>query len=342
VLAMVSSPAVNPDFSANEPARLSDTNLLVQLNRATQVPYAPGSIFKPVIALAALENGLDPKENFYNPPNPDEPTKGHIKVGGHVIKDTAPPGDYNFRLAIMRSSNFYFVTAGLNVGIDKIMQIANKFHFGERTGLPTRQETAGNIPSLDRIHAGWRDGDTANVSIGQGEIAVTPVQMAVAYSAIANGGKVFRPRLVQRTEPQDPASGELGTNCPAGVVRDELGVHPRTLQILHDAMLAETEDAAGTGYNAFHAGGSSLKIKVCGKTGTAQVQDERNHTVGYNYWFASFAPYGNPKYAVVVTVQIPGAMLGGGGSICAPIAQDIYEAILKKENSGVVKIGAQK
>ena len=337
VLAMVSSPAMNPDFSANDPARLGDTNLLVQLNRATQVPFAPGSIFKPVVALAALENGLDPKEKIYNPPNPEDPAHGHIKVGGHVIKDTAPPGDYDFRLAIMRSSNFYFVTAGLNAGIDNILRIAEKFHFGERTGLPTRQETAGNLPSPDRVHAAWRDGDTANVSIGQGEIEVTPVQMAVAYSALANGGKVLRPRLVERIEPQDPASGEVATNFPSGVVRDELGVHPRTLQILHEAMLAETEDAAGTGYNAFHAAGSSLKIKVCGKTGTAQVQDERNHTTGYNYWFASFAPFENPQYAVVVTVQIPGAMVGGGGSICAPIAHDIYEAILKKENAVVTK-----
>jgi penicillin-binding protein 2 len=340
VLAMVSSPAINPDFSANDPVRLGDTNLLVQHNRATQENSAPGSIFKPVIALAALENGLDPNEKFYNPPNPEDPAHGYIKVG-KTIKDTAPPGDYNFRLAIMRSSNFYFVTVGLRTGIDKIIQIAEKFHFGERTGLPTRQETAGNLPSPDRIHTGWHDGDTANVSIGQGEIEVTPVQMAVAYSAIANGGKVLRPRLVERIEPQDPATGEGATNFPSGVVRDKLGVHPRSLQILHDAMLAETEDAEGTGYNAFHEAGSSLKIKVCGKTGTAQVQDQRNHTIGYNYWFASFAPYGNPKYAVVVTVQIPGGIVGGGGTICAPIAHDIYEAILKKENAVAAKVVAQ-
>ena len=336
VLAMVSSPAINPDISANDPARLSDTNLLVQHNRATQDNFAPGSIFKPVIALAALENGLDPYKKFYNPPNPEDPAHGYIKVG-KTIKDTAPPGDYDFRLAIIRSSNFYFVTVGLHTGIDKIIQIAEKFHFGERTGLPTRQETAGNLPTPDRIHAGWHDGDTANVSIGQGEIEVTPVQMAVAYSAIANGGKVLRPRLVERIEPQDPASGDVVTNFPSGMVRDELGVHPRTLQILHEAMHAETEDPEGTGYFAFHEAGSSLNIRVCGKTGTAQVEDLHNKITGYNYWFASFAPYENPKYAVVVMVQIPGGIVGGGGTICAPIAHDIYEAILKKENSTTAK-----
>jgi penicillin-binding protein 2 len=341
VLAMVSSPGINPDYSANDPARWADTNLLVQHNRATQDNFAPGSIFKPIIALAALENGLDPHEKFYNPPNPEDPAHGHIQIGGHVIKDTAPPGDYDFRLAIMRSSNFYFVTVGLRAGIDSIIRIAEKFHFGERTGLPTRQETAGNLPSLDRVHAAWRDGDTANVSIGQGEIEVTPVQMAVAYSAIANGGTVLRPRLVERIEPQDPASGEVATNFPSGLVRDHIGVSAHSLKILHEAMLAETEDPKGTGYFAFHGAGSSLKISVCGKTGTAQVQDERNHTIGYSYWFASFAPYENPTYAVVVTVQIPGSMVGGGGTICAPIAHDIYEAILKKENVVAAKTVAR-
>ena len=84
--------------------------------------------------------------------------------------------------------------------------MAEKFHFGERTGLPTRQETPGIFPTLARVHSDWHDGDTANMCIGQGEIAVTPMQMAVAYAAIANGGRVLWPRLVERIEPQDPAS----------------------------------------------------------------------------------------------------------------------------------------
>jgi penicillin-binding protein 2 len=324
VLAMVSSPAINPDFMSNSPAYLNDPKARPQINRATQQNYAPGSIFKPIIGLAALESGLDPDAIVDNP--------GYIYVGQRHITDLAAPGKYDLRHAIIHSSNTYFITAGLRAGIDNIIRLAEKFHFGERTGLPTRQETKGNLPSLDRIHSDWHDGDTANVSIGQGEIAITPVQMAVAYSAIANGGKVLWPRLVERIEPQDPALGEVATNFPAGLVRDELGVHPRSLQILHDAMLAETEDAEGTGYPARVPG-----LRICGKTGTAQVQDEHNRVIDHTVWFASFAPYENPKYAVVVMVESGVS----GGSTCAPIAHDIYETILKKENAGAEKIVAQ-
>jgi penicillin-binding protein 2 len=222
----------------------------------------------------------------------------------------------------MDSSNTYFITNGVHAGIDNIIRLAEKFHFGERAGLPTRQDTRGNLPTMRRIHNDWRDGDTANVCIGQGEIAITPLQMAVAYSAIANGGKVLWPRLVQRIEPQDPTSTEAPTNFPAGVVRDELGVRPGNMKILHDAMLAETEDPEGTGGLARVPG-----LHICGKTGTAEIMDTHNKEIGKTTWFASFAPYENPRYAVVVMVE------NGffGGPTCAPIAHDIYAAILAKE-----------
>ena len=156
------------------------------------------------------------------------------------------------------------------------------------------------------------------------------MQIAVMISAIANGGKVLWPRLVERIEPQDPASGGVATNFPAGLVRDELGVHPNSLKLLRDAMLGETEDPEGTGQRAKVPG-----LPICGKTGTAQVKDASGKLVGYNFWFASFAPYENPKYAVVVMVQSENK--GSGGLVCAPIAHDIYEAILKTENSNAPK-----
>ena len=106
--------------------------------------------------------------------------------------------------------------------------------------------------------------------------------------------------------------------------------------MLHEAMLGETEDVEGTGKAARVAG-----LKICGKTGTAQVQDSANRTTGYNYWFGSFAPYENPRYAVVVMVQIPGPMMaGGGGAMCAPVAHDVYEEIMKKENPGTARMVA--
>ena len=313
VLAMVSSPAINPDYSSNDPARMNDPKLRPQSNRATYENYAPGSIFKPIVGLAALEAGLNPDEVVDNP--------GYVYVGRRHIADLAPPGQYNLRSAIIESCNTYFITVGLRAGIENIVRMAGKFHFGERTGLPTRQETKGIFPTLKQVQSpDWRDGNSANICIGQGEMSVTPLQMAVAYAAIANGGMVLEPRLVGRIEPQDPASGEAPTIFPSGLVRDKLGVHPRSLKILQDAMLAETVE--GTGQPAQVPG-----LQICGKTGTAEVMNEYNQKIDRTTWFASFAPYEHPRYAVVVMVE-SGTF---GGPTCAPIAHDIYEAILRTE-----------
>lgn len=323
VLAMVSSPAINPNsfvagLTPAEWQRLNDTNLLVQYNKATQVPLAPGSIFKPIIGLAALENGLDPNFIVDNP--------GYKYVGQRRIGDLAPLGEYDFRHAIIQSCNTYFVTIGLETGITNIIRMADKFHFGERIGLPTRQETDGELPSLNQVRSPeWHDGNSANICIGQGDLAVTPLQMAVAYSAIANGGLVLWPRLVERIEPQDPTSGQTATNLPSGLVRDYIGVSAHSLKLLRDAMLAETEDREGTGRAAY----VGPEMRICGKTGTAEVMDTHNRQTSKNTWFASFAPYEHPCYAVVVMVE-NGTF---GGPTCGPIAHDIYEEILKKENS---------
>jgi cell division protein FtsI/penicillin-binding protein 2 len=104
------------------------------------------------------------------------------------------------------------------------------------------------------------------------------------------------------------------------------------MRLLHSAMLGETEDPEGTGKAARVPG-----LQICGKTGTAQVQDSSNQLTGYNYWFASFAPYQNPVYAVVVMVQIPGPLAGFGGSLCAPVAHDVYDAIMKRETGKATK-----
>jgi penicillin-binding protein 2 len=319
VLAMVSSPEINPDYLANDPIFLSDPKLRPEMNRATQQNYAPGSIFKPIVGLAALEAGLNPDALVDNP--------GYVFVGRRHIADLAPPGQYNFRRAIIESCNTYFITVGLrSAGIENIIRMAEKFDFGEHTGLPTRQDGKGSLPTLERVRSDWRDGDTANICIGQGEIAVTPMQMAVAYAAIANGGTIFWPRLVERIEPQDPASGGTTTNFPSGLVRGNIGVSGRSLKILRDAMLAETVE--GTGQPAQVPG-----LQICGKTGTAQVMNERNQEVDRTTWFASFAPYEHPRYAVVVMVE-SGTF---GGPTCAPIAHDIYAEILKKENTPAPK-----
>ncbi len=328
VLAMVSSPALDPnDFaqgiSRDKYRQLQE--LTAEKNRATQENYAPGSIFKTIVGLACLESGLNHKQAIYNP--------GHYYVGRRYIDDQAPAGDYDFRRAIVRSSNTYFISNGLRYGcIEKIIKLGQQLHLGERTGLPTRQETAGHLPSLQRVRSAWFDGDTANICIGQGAIDVTPLQMAVMTSALANGGKVLWPRLVQRIESQDLTSVESPVSYSAGRVRNQLSVSARNLQILREAMLDETENPEGTGTRVSVTG-----LRICGKTGTAQVTDTSNRVVGYNLWFISFAPYEKPRYAVVVMAE--GA--GSGGGTCAPVARDIYEAIQKLESDAGVKSLAQ-
>ena len=188
--------------------------------------------------------------------------------------------------------------------------------------LLPRQESPGELPSVERVTRNWTDGNTANMSIGQDPILVTPLQIAVMTSAVANGGKVFWPRLADRFEAQDPMPGERPLRFPKAQLRDELGVSARTLAVLHEAMLADVEDPDATGRRAAIPG-----LRVCGKTGTAQVKNVQGQKTGQITWFASFAPYGSPRYAVVVMVE-DGV---SGGETCAPIAAKVYTAILQAE-----------
>lgn len=330
LLALASSPSADPNnfirgFSKPELERWHDEELGVQKNRATGEQYQAGSIFKTIVALAALENGLNPQEIYRVEANPLNPNRGAIHVGRQKFNDTAPPGDYDLRRALLRSSNAYFIAHGLRPGVfERVVELGQRLHLGERIGLPLMQEAPGHFPSAKRIHANWPAGYTANICIGQGEMDVTPLQMAVMTSALANGGKVLWPRLVDRRESSDPAGIEPPTVYEKGRIRDNLGVSQRSLKILRDAMLAETEDPEGTGKHVLGTG-----FRVCGKTGTAERTDQgakRNTT-----WFISFAPYEQPHFAVVVMVE-NGA---SGGSTCAPIARDVYLALQNREKSDV-------
>ncbi|HEX4342624.1 MAG TPA: penicillin-binding transpeptidase domain-containing protein [Verrucomicrobiae bacterium] len=332
ILALASAPSFDPNMYLGH-IRQEDFDKMqasgAEHNRATGENLAPGSIFKPIVGLACLENGLNPNATIYNAPNPNDAAHGHIMIGKRLIKDTAAPGDYDFRRAILRSSNTYFITNGLRyAGAERIVTLGRKFYLGEKIGLPTHQETAGEFPTLERVRsANWHDGDTANICFGQGEIAVTPLQMAVVYSAFANGGTILWPRLIDRIEPPDPLTG-TSIVFDKSRVRDQIGVSARSMAILKDALLAETEDPEGTGQSSKVPG-----LRICGKTGTAQVQDSANHFIGYNFWFASFAPYENPRYVVIVTVE--SKENGSGGSVCAPIAHDIYAALQKYEMQNI-------
>lgn len=323
ILALASAPASDPNyfitnFPPGEYQSWTNAEAGLQKNRATYEVYQPGSAFKTIIALAALENGLNPNEIYQVAPDPRRQSGGAFFLGNKTWHDTVSPGPYDLRLAIMKSSNAYFINAGLRPGVfPRVMELARRLHLADTNGLPLRQGSHGHFPTPESIRSDWTLGNVADISIGQGQMDVTPVHMAVLTCALANGGKVLWPRLVSRVEPQEPLSSESPTIVPSGRVRDHLGVSQRSLQLVRDAMKDETEDNEGTGKHARVSG-----LRICGKTSTAERMNrgEKHNTT----WFISFAPYEAPaRYAVVVMVE-DGA---SGGASCAPVARDIYRKL---------------
>jgi penicillin-binding protein 2 len=344
ILALASAPTYNPNHFIKHPedntwqyewARWTNEDLQVQMNHAVQGLYPPGSIFKIVVGLAGLENGtLNPKEKIYSP--------GYVPIPGRSrpMRDTAPAGDYELNRALALSCNFYFVTNGLKPGVlPRVIALGERLHFGERTGLfPRNFESRGYFPKPNDIKSSsWHLGNTANMSIGQDRLTITPLQAAVMISAIANGGTVLYPRIIERIESYD--SDEVIQKFPDHQVRDNLGVSARNLSIVREAMREDVEGTEGTGHAAAVSG-----MTIYGKTGTAQVEkwDGSHYAVDKSAqvtWFGSFAsttPDGSPKYAVV-------AMLAGGssgGGTCAPIAHDVYLALQQMERRPPAKPAA--
>ncbi len=357
LLSLVSLPGFDSNkfisgFSREEITRLNDSRLNRWLNRATGsggVSYPPGSIFKLISAVAYLEEGLiDPAEKVYNP--------GYFRDSklypNYELDDTAPPGDYDFIRAFKRSSNTYFIHHALKPdgqtdqwrqGKRILLDWGNRFRLGQKTlaslpgDLPSPiRESGGYFPARDNKlkkrnqfgeKVGWAAGDVGNLCIGQGEITVTPLQMAVMTSAVANGGKVLQPRLVKRIDSQR-AFGQAQNRVIPVEVLDDLHLKPETVALMHKAMLADVADRDGSGRAARVPG-----MAIGGKTGTAQKKvptgkyDPRSGVrlfrTDHVTWFVSFAPVESPRYAVVVMVESGES----GGTTCAPIARRIYRAI---------------
>jgi penicillin-binding protein 2 len=335
VLALASSPTFNPNefvagISPERLEQLNDPKLRQQLNRATYDAYPPGSTFKIITSIACLESGvMDVNEVYHVVPNERDPAHGHFGEQNFDIDDTAPPGDYDFEKAFYHSSNSYFSHYGLKAGLRKLLEVAKRFHLGERTGFATQEEVAGVVPGPEQAGKTMKFNSTPYVAIGQ-EITVTPLQMTVMIAAIANGGTLFYPRVVKEIRSSGP-DGSVETNFPEGRIHDRVTLNPQHLEIVRHAMLEDTEHLGANGYGAFHSGSRALLpgFQVAGKTGTAQVRSP-----GLDYrlvtWFDSYAPYDNPRYAVVVMI-VNG---GSGGGTCAPVAEKIYEEIMKLEKAG--------
>lgn len=341
IIALASAPSFNPnDWIPGLPTHVWNTytndDIAPLQNKAIFGNYAPGSIFKIVVALAGLENGtLDPNEILTVEPNPFDRAHGAFFAGKtrYLFKDTAPPGNYSFNRAFAKSANSYFIQQGLRMEPQRIVAMAQRFHFGEKTGIPLR-ESRGNLPTqfARESRSGYSAIAIGNMSIGQGDLDVTPLQLAVMIAAVANGGKVLTPQLVLRMAGPDELIAEQPVVQPA--IRDDLHVNERNLGLVREAMLADTEDPEwGTAFTAFHDERDRktpvLKnFRVGGKTGTAQVKGRRGREDHYTVWFASYAPYESPRYAVVVMVDHGSS----GGRTCAPVAAKIYRALESRES----------
>ncbi len=318
ILALTSSPAFPLDrltgnLDREEWLKLVRDPLTPLMNRALQSQYAPGSVFKVIVAAAGLQEGtLTPMDRTY--------CNGEFHLGRWTFKDwkEGGHGHVDTRSALVQSCNIFFYRAGLKVGPAAIARYARAFGFGSNTGVDLGGEKPGLVPFLNgkrRVDGhGWQAGDTVNMSIGQGQLLVTPIQVARMMAAVANGGILWQPRLVQRVERVDGSIAHSTSSKMTGHV----DLSPVVWAFLRNA-LAGVVNEGGTGGAARIPG-----VEIAGKTGTAQSVAKSDSSKGQDHaWFASFAPAHDPEVVVVVFVERGGK----GGQVAAPIARQIYQAI---------------
>lgn len=307
VLAMVSYPTFDPSvflegdyeqisYLINHPDNIT-------LNRATNGAYAPGSTYKPLVAIAALESGVIKPETKINCPYKKE-------IGGLPWTNLEGNQGYiNLEKALATSSNMFFFQVGYDTGIDNIVKWAKNFGFGRKTGIEIT-EGIGSLASreykLKYLNEGWVPADTCNASIGQLYNAFTPIQLVNYVSSIANGGKLYTPHLVKK---RVTSSGE--------VINTEIQYKDSTakesnIKAVQKGMVAVANSQDGTAVQIF----KDFPFKVAGKTGTAETAQKGIHSS--NALFICYAPADDPEIAVAVVVE-----RGVRGAYTAPIAKDV-------------------
>jgi len=321
ILGLVSSPAFDPNsFSSGieksvweSLARDPETPLF---NRAVQGQYAPGSVFKVVVAAAGLEEGLvTPETTIFCP--------GHATIYGHVFRchKQGGHGAISLARAIGESCNVYFYLLGARLEIQRIAAYARKFGLGSATGVDLPNEASGLVPDPGwkerALKAPWYPGETISVSIGQGQVLATPLQMARLMAVIANGGRLVQPH-VARTVAGKPAAYEPPRS---------LGFRPSTLAAIQRGLFMAVNVAGGSAQRARIA-----DVVVAGKTGSAQMVSSSKlkkdiDTIQPRAWFAGFAPLDNPRIAIAVLVDHGGS----GGGAAAPVALAIFERFFGRE-----------
>jgi len=321
VLAISSVPAYDPnEFTAGIGrelwSQLTSDPAKPMMNRAIQGQYAPGSVFKIVVATAALEEGvISPTTSVHCPGSATiYNTVFHCnRRGGH--------GYVNVRQALEHSCNVFFYRIGVRLEIDRIAKWAMKFGLGQPTGVDLPHEAGGLIPTRawkERVlKAPWYAGETVSVAIGQGQVTSTPLQLARLVSSIANGGLLVRPHLVR-------ALGDTPLPVPAV---ESLGLSESTLRMVR-AGLEDVVNAEGTGRRA-----RLDDIRVAGKTGSAQVVsrarrpegDEIPRELRAHGWFVAYAPAEDPQIALAVLVEH-----GGSGGVAAAVARRILASYFSR------------
>ncbi len=312
VLAMVSTPDYDPSVfsgvtSPDEWNKLNDNPDKPLFNRATMTLYPPGSTFKMVLAAAALQDGIIDKNWRVTCP-------GGFRFGNRFFKCTHVHGSVNVVDAIEESCNTFFYQLILKVGLDRWAEYAKKFGFGKKTFVDIDEEASGLIPSTsyyDRVYGTgrWTQGLVVNLGIGQGELGASPMQMAQYAAALANGGIIHQPRIVNSIRNKATKRVEEVSHNST-----DLGISPNFMALIREGMRRCVESPEGTGSLARIPG-----IVVGGKTGTAENPHGDNHA-----WFVGFAPFDHPRIAVACIVE----NAGYGGTKAAPICGQVMQRYL--------------
>ncbi len=320
VLVMASRPSFDlnnfiPGISEKDFKALNEDPSAPLYGRAFQSVYPPASSFKPIIALAALNNGtVTENSTIYCP--------AAINVGNAVFRNwnKNPEGDINVKRALARSCNTWFYQVGIDVGPTAFLNLARRLGFGQLSGLPLIGENSGLVPNDQWMLRNERRrilaGDTANLSIGQGSLLASPLQVAQAMAGIANGNILPKLQLIKQV--QDTRGRVVQATFPQR--KDWLGLDQKAVQIVHDGMRDVVSSAGGTG----HAGGLSY-TELCGKTGTAQWgPPSQNQRLA---WFAGYLPHDNPRYSFAVLYEGRPGETVSGGRMAAPMVKRFFEGI---------------
>ena len=326
ILALASSPGYTPEafergLSAEEWQDLLNNKDHPLMNRAVLGQYPPGSTYKIVMALAALEEKAITPQTYIH-------CSGSFTSGNHVFNcwKKRGHGSVNLNRALVVSCDTYFYEIGRRLGIERIAKWSKLFGLGTPTGLKLDKEKPGLVASVawkrQRFQAPWQEGDTLSVAIGQGYNLATPLQIAQMAATLANGGTVYQPQLVEKVE--SPAGEILHRFEP--IVQGRLSANPTNLTLVQEALADVVSD--GTGKRAWLP-----QVEVAGKTGTSQVVSLEKEKTGKKIrrfqnhaLFVAYAPFDDPQLAVAVIVEHGGQ----GGEVAAPLAKQILSTYFRE------------